>query len=59
MALVTAYLARTAQLGSGPRPARRGLFDRIAAFFRVTTQAWAEARALERQMMRKYPFLDV
>ena len=61
MALVTAYLARTAQLGSSPRvvPAGRGLFARIARFFRVTAQAWAEARALERAMMRKYPFLDV
>jgi hypothetical protein len=61
MALVTAYLARTAQFGSAPRPAAvvRGAFDRIAAFFRATGQAWSEARALEREMMRKYPFLDV
>ncbi len=60
MALVTAYLARTAQFGSAPRPAsRRGVFARIRAFFRTSAEAWAEARALEREMKRRYPFTDV
>ncbi len=61
MAIVTTYLARTSQLGSPSRaaPAARGFFARIARFFRVTAEAWSEARALEREMLRKYPFLDV
>jgi hypothetical protein len=60
MALVTAYLARTAQLGSAPHGASvaRRAFDRVAAFFRVTQEAWIEARALEREMRRRYPHID-
>jgi hypothetical protein len=61
MALVTAYLARTAQLGSAARGASlaRRAFDRIATFFRITQDAWVEARALEREMRRRYPHIDV
>ncbi len=28
------------------------------AFFRVTQEAWIEARALEREMRRRYPHID-
>jgi hypothetical protein len=61
MALVTAYLARTGQLASarGASSAAFDIFGRIGNFFRITVQAFSEARALEREMMRKYPFLDV
>ena len=61
MALVTAYLARTAQLESAPYGASvfRRAFDRVAGFFRVTKEAWIEARALEREMRRRYPHIDV
>ena len=60
MTSVAAYLSRTAQSGStrvvaGPILA---IFNSIVAFVRVTGQAFTEARAMERAMRRKYPFLD-
>jgi propanediol dehydratase large subunit len=60
MALVTAYLARTAPLGSAPDGASlaRRAYDRVAAFLRVSREAWIEARALEREMKRRYPHID-
>jgi hypothetical protein len=61
MALMTAYLARTAQVGSGRTlaAATRSLFGGLVKFVRVSGQAIAEARELERVMRRKYPFTDV
>ncbi len=60
MALVTAYLARTAQLSSARAVAAPvvAVFNSIAAFIKVSGQAITEARAMERAMRRKYPFLD-
>ena len=60
MTSVTAYLSRTAQLGSARAVAAPilAVFSSIAMFVRVTGQAFTEARAMERVMRRKYPFLD-
>ncbi len=60
MALVTAYLARTAQLSSARAVAAPivAVINSFAAFIKVSGQAITEARAMERGMRRKYPFID-
>lgn len=60
MALVTAYLARSAQFGSGHGASSvLGLFGRLAAVLRATAEVMAEARELHRVMSRKYPFIGM
>lgn len=61
MALVTAYLARTAQAGSGriAASATVGFFGRVLGIFRAVRLAFVEAQDLHRTMSRKYPFMDV
>jgi hypothetical protein len=58
MALMTAYLARSAQAGPGRTvaAAARSLFGGLIKFVRVSGQAIAEARA---SCAAKYPFTDV
>ena len=57
MALVTAYLARTAQRGAGR--ATVNVFTRIVAVFRHIDRVLAEAEQMRRVMARKYPHLDL
>jgi hypothetical protein len=57
MALVTAYLARTAQAGAGR--AALNAFARIVRVFQNLERALAEAEQMRRLMARKYPHLDV
>jgi hypothetical protein len=61
MTLVNAYLARSAQHGYGG--ALVGAILRactaVASFGRVTRQAFAEAREMQRVMRRRYPHLDL
>jgi hypothetical protein len=61
MALLTAYLARTAQRHAGRTTATtaRSLFDRIATFIHATRITLSEARELRRAMTQKYPFIDI
>ena len=61
MALVTAYLARTARRRAGHATAStaRTAFGRLAAFVRAIQQALFEAQELRRVMTQKYPFTDV
>jgi hypothetical protein len=61
MALLTAYLARTAQRHSRRTTvtATRSFFGRVAAYFRAAGSALSEAQELRRAMTRKYPFMDV
>lgn len=61
MALVTAYLSRTAQQRAGHATAStaRTAFDRLTAFLRAIRQALSEARELRRVMTQKYPFIDI
>jgi hypothetical protein len=57
MALVTAYLARTAQGGAGR--ATLNVFTRIVAVFRHIDRVLSEAEQMRRVMARKYPHLDI
>jgi hypothetical protein len=57
MALVTAYLARTAQSGTGRTTLN--VFAHIVGFFRHIDRALSEAEEMRRVMARKYPHLDV
>jgi hypothetical protein len=61
MALVTAYLPRTAQRNAGrtTASAARNLIDRLTSFVRAASIAMSEARELRRVMTRKYPFIDI
>lgn len=61
MALVTAYLARTAQRKSGhiATSIGRRIFDQLAMFWRVTGQALTEAQEMRRAMAQKHPFTDI
>jgi hypothetical protein len=61
MALVTAYLARTAQRSAGRTTvgAARNLLGFLAAFVREASSALSEARELRRAMTAKYPFTDI
>ena len=61
MALLTAYLARTAQ-GSAGRAitmAARTLFDRVTTFVRAVSIALSEAQEMRRVMTQRYPFIDI
>ncbi len=61
MALVTAYLARTAQRSAGRATvsATRTVFERLSAFVRVVREALSEAHEMRLALTRKYPFMDV
>jgi hypothetical protein len=61
MALVTAYLARTAQRRAGQSTASAGrtIFKQLTTLLRVTGQALSEAQELRRAMTQKYPFTDI
>jgi hypothetical protein len=61
MALVTAYLARTAQRSAGraTASAARSFFSRIARFFRIAGEAVSEAQELRRSLTAKHPFIDI
>ena len=58
MALVTAYLARTAHFATS-RAVAAAFFVRIAKAWRFTRQAFAEAEDLRRVMAARYPHLDI
>jgi hypothetical protein len=61
LALITAYLARTAQRNAGrtTATAKRSLFERIALVARTVSSAASEAREMRRAMTQKYPFIDI
>jgi hypothetical protein len=61
MALVTAYLARTAQRNAGRTTASgaRNLIDRLTSFIRAACIAMSEARELRRVMTQNSPFIDI
>ncbi len=59
MALLTAYLARTAQrnaVQAAVSPAG-DVFARIATFVRAAAEALSQAQEMRRVMARKYPFM--
>jgi hypothetical protein len=60
VALVTAYLARTAQRYAGRTTAgaTRTVLDRIATYIRAASTVVSEAQEMRRAMTQKYPFTD-
>jgi hypothetical protein len=60
VALITAYLARTAQRHAGrtTATATRTVLDRIATYIGAASTALSEAQEMRRTMTQKYPFTD-
>ena len=58
MALVTAYLARTAHFATS-RAVVAAFFARIGRAWHLLSDALVEAEALRRAMAQRYPHLDI